>query len=63
MNQPLGAEARTIRRFRPERAAFETLFVSGFDNSMHFSSTMGKLGAAVAGTDLRVLLAAIPNFD
>jgi hypothetical protein len=29
---------------------------------MYFSSTMGKLGAAVAGTDLRVLLAAIPNF-
>jgi hypothetical protein len=28
-----------------------------------FSLTMGKLGAAVAGTDLRVLLAAIPNFQ
>jgi hypothetical protein len=29
---------------------------------MHFSVTMGRLGATVAGT-IRVLLAAIPNFQ
>jgi hypothetical protein len=62
MNNLLGAEAREFGASVPEKPPYDLVPLSGFDNFMYFSLTMGKLGAAVAGTDLRVLLAAIPYF-